>query len=240
MRKIIFVFFLFSQLTVFSQRLNFGFGMSFFSLYNSHIKEDVVFAKHSYKAYYVKKNQFSTVFSFQYSFITSVDYGRFILSADFSYYTQSDGLVTKLSYPIANNEFSNYYSRISTTCFNLSPIVSYVLTNRHTLKLFVETGLPYTILNKSLVTEKIVYGEKSSESYLSNQDEMKNEFGLNHDYFNFMLGIGYRISSGSISIRYINKINSKSDYGNNLGYFTFNLSAFTNFSKLKKHYIYID
>lgn len=239
-KKLILIFFLFSSLFVNGQRLNFGFGMNFMNLYSTHFKDDVVFAKHSYKAYYVKQNQFSFSGSYQMSFIANIDYGRYIFTTEFGYFFQNDGIRTKLSYPMAYDGFFNYYSKISYNGYSINPIVSYVLTNRRTLKLFAEIGLPYMILNKGLLKEKIAYGPKSTDSYLPNQNEMISEFGLNHDYFNVMLGIGYRLASGSFSLRYINKINSKHDTGSNIGYFTVNLSVFTNFSKLKKHYIYIE
>ncbi len=239
-RKLILIFLFFSSIIANAQRLNFGFGMNFMNLYSTHFKENVVFARHSYKAYYVKQNQFSFSASYQFSFIANVDYGRYIFTTEFGYFFQNDGLRTKLSYPIGYNEFNDYYSKISFTGYSINPIVSYVITNRHTLKLFAEIGLPYAIQNRALLNEKIAYGPKSADTYMANQNEMISEFGLDHDYFNLMFGIGYRLATGSFGLRYVNKLNSKSDTESNLGYFTINISVFTNFSKLKKHYIYIE
>ena len=241
MRKILFSFLILSQLTVAGQRLNFGFGVSFFSLYKTHIKNDIVFGRHSYRAYYVDKNQFSLTSAYQYNFLTSIDYGRYIFTAEIGYYfQQNDGLKTKLSYPIANDQYWNYYSKISYTGYSLNPIISYVISTRHIFKLYGEVGIPFMILNESMVSEKIASERKNGSRYWSDQDEMISELGLTHDYFNLMVGIGYRMSVSSFSIRYINKLNTNADTGSNLGYFTFNISVLTNFSKLKKHYIYIE
>ncbi len=173
--------------------------------------------------------------------MTTVDYGRYLFSAELGYFIQqNDGLKTKLSYPIGNNEFRNYYSKISYAGYSLSPIIGYVLNGRRSFKLYAEAGLPFVVLNESMVSEKIALARKSSTDSWSDQDEMTSEYGLTHDYLNWMAGIGYRISAGSMSIRYISKINNASDTGSRLGYFTLNITALTNFSKLKKHYIYIE
>ena len=240
MRKIIVLFLVFSQFTVIGQRLNFGLSFNFTSLYYSHFKEDVVFAKHSYRAYYVDKNQFSFGTSLHYNFLANVDFGRYSVSAEFGYFTQSDGLKTKLSYPIANNEFYDFYSKVSYMGYQITPVFNYLLTNKRQLRPYGEVGFPYMLMNESLTGEKIASSRKNGSAYWSNQDEMLTEYGLKHDYFNILLGVGYKMSILSFGIRYIHKINSKSDSETGLGYFTFNICIYTNFSKLKKHNIYID
>ncbi len=240
MRKFIFIGFLLLQLISFGQRLNFGFSFNMMSFFYAHFKEDVVFAKHSYRAYYVDRNQFSTGPAVNYNFLTNIDYGRFALGIEAGYYMENEALITKLDYPMAYDTFYSFYSKISYSGYTLSPVFCYILRNRRQFRLFTEAGLPYMFLNESLTREKLASGRSPTSGYWSNQDEMLTEYGLKHDFFSVLFGIGYRTSFISISARYVNKINSKSDPGSNLGYFTFNISSYLNFSKLKKHYIYIE
>lgn len=244
-RKIIFsllIFVILCQLSANAQRLNFGFGINFLGLYTSHFKENVVFADHSYKAYYVKKTQFSGAGAYQFNFLTNLDYGRSTFTLELGYFTMNDGIVTKLSYPVAGNSFENYYSKISYGGYCITPIVSNVFSSRRMFKLYAEAGLPYMMLSKGLMSETVSYDSRKGGSltYLKNKNEIINELGLTHDYFNILVGIGFKSSIFSISLRYINKINKIADPSNNIGYFTLNMSIYTKFSKLKKHYLYIE
>ncbi|MBI5540807.1 MAG: hypothetical protein HY951_12155 [Bacteroidia bacterium] len=244
-KKIIFsllIFVILFQLSANSQRLNFGFGFNFLGFYTTHFKENIVFADHSYKAYYVNKTQFSTAGAYQFNFLTNLDYGRSTFTLELGYFVMNDGLVTKLSYPVAGNNFENYYSKISYGGYCITPIVSNVFSSRRMFKLYAEAGLPFMILNKALMSETVSYESRKGGSltYLKDKNEMINEFGMTHDYFNILVGIGFKSSMFSISLRYINKINKINDPANNLGYFTLNMSVYTKFSKIKKHYLYIE
>lgn len=240
MKRTIIIFLIFQAAAVYAQRLNFGFGVNYGALYFTHFKEDVVFAKHSFRAYYVEKNQTSLTSDLGYNFITCIDYGRFLYTVEAGYFTTgTSGLFTKLAYPVADENFNTYYSKITFGGYKLRPLIGFIVLPKRFFKLYAEAGITRVFLTQFLVNEEL--SNKKKDGYVwRNQDEIKSELGLTENHLNAVIGAGFRTSFFSVGIRYENKLNKSYQPKNNLGQLTFYFSGYANFSKLKKHYIYVE
>lgn len=233
--KTIIIFFLICcGFNALSQRLSFGFSYEFVSLNYTHFRKDYFFSNQSYRGYYLKKNQFSYAPTFKYSAIFNIDYGRYTFTGCASM-TNSGGYKFAYSYPIANDQYVNYYSKIEFSTTEFSPSLSYSFFSKSFTRLFVESGFAYVIPVN--VTEKMAVN-KDFKSYWSNRDELKTFMDLSKPYYNGLIGVGVRVFTFSFGLKYYFKLNNINTIY--YSYFTMNMSAAVNFSKLRKHYIYIN
>ena len=216
-----------------AQRLNTGFSMEIYGFHPTKFPEDLFFSNTSYKAYYIEKWQTPKAFTFVVGINLVADYSRFFVSTKLNLVQAgTNGIIYKYSYPIAENQFKDYYSRIGYAQTELLGSFGYFLNTQKYFKPYIELGLGQ---NFPLLYTEEVSTDPDFDTYTSNQYELRDYMELDKQYTFLMVGFGYRGDILAVTSRYNIRLGNQDVY-----YSTFflGIAAYTKFSKLRKHYIY--
>jgi hypothetical protein len=186
--------------------------------------------------FYLDKNQFSSSMLFNYAIILRLELSRITASFEFSERVTMDYRF-KYTYPIADEQFLTYYSQLESSEFNLMPSLSYTFFPSRLLRPFLEFGVNYAVL---AVNTEDVSTDKYFASGYYDVNELKQYFQMDKPYTKFLLASGFRTSNFSFGLRYFIKFNNEVEVKNFRSFLCFNLSAYTNFSNLRKHYLYFE
>lgn len=124
-----------------AQRLSFGFNYDFMALHYTSFSEDVIFSNRTYRAFYVEKHNTNLSMTMAASYLTVVDYGRFSLFLDMGIFNETDGAKIKLKYPVANEEFNTYYSRVKNGGYRINSILYYSFNTPTSFKPAIGAGM---------------------------------------------------------------------------------------------------
>lgn len=235
LRRTCFILLLFAlSASLGAQRLDFGFNFDMVGFFPTRFPNKVFFSETSYKAYYIHKLQCPWGYQTNFSLSLAADYNRFFVDGTFGMNTYLlDGLKYKYQYPIGDDAFNTYYSRIIRLGqTEISGSFGYILSSRRYMRPYIEAGFgrcsyPNYIEDMS--------DEKSFKSYWSNRTEMRNYAELDKPFNYLLIGYGYRGDLFSVSARYKIRVGHHEVFYSNL---SLGMSVYTRFSKLRKHYIY--
>lgn len=200
-----------------------------------HFDNDVLFSNRTYRAYYVKKNQFANDVSMNIGLLSFVDIGRWKFSISGSSNNQTLGAKFTFQYPVADEQFEEYYSRIQFSEFVISPTVIYILTPDRSLPLFVEAGWCKAF---PLSLKEDFSSHKDFSKLWKDVHELRDDINMDTPYNKYLFGIGGGNSMMSVSLRYYIKFNYDVLNENIFSYFTINFSFYSNFSKLRKNELF--
>ena len=216
-----------------AQRLNTGISFDFYGIHLTKFPSDVFFSSKNYQAYYIKQIQAPSKLNFDLGLSLIVYYSRFFVNTKLNIAsTASYGIIYKYSYPIAGNQYSDYYSRIEYQQAELSGSFGYFLSSRRYFRPYVEAGIGRTF---PYFFSEDVSTTKSFDRLWSDRYEMRDYLELDKQYTYLMLGLGYRGDMLSVYARYNIRLGSQTVFYSNL---CFGIAVYTKFSKLRKHYIY--
>jgi hypothetical protein len=216
-----------------AQRLNTGFTFELYGIHPTKFPSDVFFSNTSYKAYYIEEWQSPKKFSYNFGISLIADYSRFFVNTKlFIANTSSSGVIYKYRYPIGENDFKDYYSRIEYQQAELIGSLGYFLNTQKYFKPYVELGIGRTF---PYFYSEDVSTDESFDSYWSDQYELRDYIELDKQYTFVTIGLGYKGDIMAFYGRYNIRVGNFDVYYSN---FYFGLSVYTKFSKLRKHYIY--
>lgn len=215
-----------------SQRLNTGINFDFYGVNLTRFPSSVVFSETSYKAYYVKQLQAPSAIQYNIGANMIVDYNRFFVNTRFSIASTIKGTIYKLSYPIAGNDFLDYYSRIGYQQTELSATFGYFIKVQNFFRPYLEAGIGKTF---PYFYREDFSDDKSFKTLWTGRQEIREYMGLFKSYNYLVLGFGYRGDMFSFYSRYNIRLGNNNVFYSNLA---FGLAVYTKFSKLRKHYIF--
>lgn len=234
-RKCVIVILLYTSINVAqAQRLNTGISFDFYGIHLTKFPSDVFFSSKNYQAYYIKQIQAPSKLNFDLGLSLIVDYSRFFVNTKLAIASSStSGIIYKYSYPIAGNQFIDYYSRIEYQQAELSGSFGYFLSSKSYFRPFVELGIGRTF--PYFYSEDVSTSKSFDYTLAGRNDEMRDYLGLDKQYTYLMLGLGYRGDMLSVYTRYNVRLGNQTVFYSNL---CFGIAVYTKFSKLRKHYIY--
>lgn len=167
------------------------------------------------------------------SFNAVADYNRFFVKVSFGLNSNLIyGMRYNYKYPIGENSFKTYYSRIAFSQTDISGSFGLVVSSRGFMRPYIEAGLG-RCMNPTYREDMAT--EKSFESFWSDRTELRNYTELDKPFNYLLIGYGYRGDLFTISARYKIRLGHHDVYYSNL---SLGMSIYTKFSKLRKHYIY--
>jgi len=215
-----------------AQRLNTGVNFDFYSVNFTRFPTDVVFSETSYKAYYVKQLQAPSGMQYNIGLNLIADYSRFFVNTRATLNSTIKGTIYKMSYPIAGNTFTDYYSKISYQQSELAATFGYFIKAQKFLRPYVELGIGKTF---PYIYREDFSDDKKFKTQWTGRQEIRNYLDLYESYNFMILGYGYRGDMFSFYTRYNIRLGKQEVYYSSMA---FGLAVYTKFSKLRKHYIY--
>lgn len=223
---------LFLLLTVYApaQRLDVGLTYSFLGFYPTRFPTDIFFAGSSYRAYYIHKMQVPWGMQMHFSADLVAEYSRYFIMGRFGMNeTPIEGLKYKYTYPVGNDGFQEYYSRIETGQTDISGSVGYILKSRRHFRPYLEIGVGRS---SHPIYREDVSNTKSFSSQWTDQYELRDLTELDKPFNYLIVGFGY---FNFLSARYNIRLGHHDVF---YSYFDIGIQFFTKFSQLRKHYIY--
>jgi hypothetical protein len=221
------------HIAVGAQRLDIGFSYDFVGFCPTRFSNPVFFSETSYKAYYIKKLQCPWGMQDNISLSLAIDYNRFFVTGGFGLNSYLiNGIKYKYQYPVGNDGFKTYYSRISCAQTEIEGSFGFILASRSLMRPYIETGLG-RLFNPNYRED--ISDKKTFSSFWSNRTELRNYAELDKPFNYLLLGYGYRGDLFSVYARYKIRLGHHEVFYSNL---SIGMSMYARFSKLRKHYIY--
>jgi len=221
----------FCQHALYAQRLGTGATFEFLGTHFSYIPTDVIFSGYSYRAYYVDKLQINTKTYFSVAPMLVFDYSRYFITAKAAM-TRFDGVVYKYAYPIANQEFITYFSKIDFQQIEVQGNLGLFLNSRSFARPYIEAGFGRAFTY--VVNENVALDNKFDKIWRG-RNEVSGLINLDKSYSFLSFSYGVRIDFISFYARYVARIGNFDTY---FSYLALGMSASTSFGKIRRNYIY--
>jgi len=236
-KYIFFVCLLFLSFPVLSQRISFGVNFDGVALNYIRFSEDIVFSNRTYRAYYINKSNINFSPAMATSFGGNIDYSRFSLFFDMGIFTDPNGPVIQLNYPVAGDDYNIYYSRVKNGGYRINNVLYYKLSSPKAYKPCLGFGISriWPIQN---IEDFSTYKDFSKAWY--DEYELKPNYKMDKTYNNYVLAFGYKGSDMAFIIKYNFRWNKNVQNDNYYSYLMFALYTYANFSNLRKNTLYFD
>lgn len=229
---------IFGIIAVFPQRLSFGVNFQFSGLHYTHFSKDIYFSPSSFKGYYLDQNQYSFTPNYlSYGFVSVIDISRFALWLEADIFSDNEGQLSKLKYPVSDDEYRIYYSRINNGGSRFLVSLHYILSPARIRKHFAAVG--FANISPMNYKEDISLQRDFKKGWY-NEYELLPVFRFYNNYNIYLLEYGIKNSNYSLSLRYYFRWNRLTPNDNFYSYLTLSISMITNFSGLKKQILYFE